>query len=310
MNSLVPRFAALVVATTIVGCRDSKAPEPCTAARVGIATPVTGTRVVHRPLVRGSVEPSCSKVTLAVHPLAVSKYWVQPQPTVASDGSWQAMPYIGEAEANCGEPFELVAFGNPDRVLGEGEVLDQWPQAQARSDVVTVIRDCGKGGGGGMAGSGGSAGMAGIGGSGGGVAGQSGAGGAGGTGGNACSLVGLEMSRPSAGARVRTTEAVSGEIDQLPAGAHVWVLVRRHDFDPMWWPQREAPPKDGRWTATATFGGPQDTGWEFDVAAILVDEQQHIELKGYWTTAMSSGHWPPIQVRAPLCQVTRRVRRQ
>ena len=83
----------------------------------------------------------------------------------------------------------------------------------------------------------------------------------------------------------------------IPSGSYLWVLVHRvKGFKGLWWPQGEAEinPLTKKWEAHVVFGGPQDIGFEFEIAAIVVNETEHAKLQDYWTKAMSSGNWPPI----------------
>jgi len=84
----------------------------------------------------------------------------------------------------------------------------------------------------------------------------------------------------------------------IPSGNHLWVLDRRVDFKPLWWPQREAriDPKTHKWSATVCFGGPQDINWDFHISVITVNADRHRELMDYWTKAMKTGDWKPIQI--------------
>jgi len=84
----------------------------------------------------------------------------------------------------------------------------------------------------------------------------------------------------------------------IPGGQYLWILARRTDFKPLWWPQREAEvdPTTGEWKAIAILGGPQDIGWEFDVGVIVVNSEGHAKLQDYWIKSMQSGDWRPIQI--------------
>jgi hypothetical protein len=83
----------------------------------------------------------------------------------------------------------------------------------------------------------------------------------------------------------------------FPSGNYLWVLVHRvKGFKGLWWPQGEADvhPVTKEWESHVVFGGPQDIGFEFEIAAIVVNGTEHSKLSAYWTKAMSSGSWPPI----------------
>ncbi len=89
----------------------------------------------------------------------------------------------------------------------------------------------------------------------------------------------------------------------LRGGDHLWVLVRRQDFEPLWWPQREAKvdPRTREWRAMVVFGGPQDIGSVFDIAAIFVSEAEHARLMEYWERAMATGDWRPRRMPPTTC---------
>ena len=82
---------------------------------------------------------------------------------------------------------------------------------------------------------------------------------------------------------------VQGNVTNLRPGQHVWVLVHRvRGFPGIFWPQGRAEPdsRTGDWEVFVTFGQPQDVGYEFELAAITVDEIQHQKLMTYWRKAI------------------------
>lgn len=109
------------------------------------------------------------------------------------------------------------------------------------------------------------------------------------------------------GIEVRKGLTVRGTAS-IPSRYHLWILARRSDFEGVWWPQGEAriDPITKEWKASTTFGEAQDVGSDFEIAAIVVDEQGHIKLRDYRTQAMKEGRWNPIEV--PLSVVTPQIR--
>ena len=103
------------------------------------------------------------------------------------------------------------------------------------------------------------------------------------------------------GSKVGKELLVRGQLGAIQGDAYVWLLVRREDFQPLWWPQRRAVVRRGEWSGLVVFGGPQDIDYKFDLAAVVVDEAAHRNLNDYWTNAMGNGHWPPISVPTPRC---------
>jgi len=106
-----------------------------------ISSPPQNSQVPERPFVEGVVSDPKAKVWVIVHPMEVSDYWVQPAITVKEDGTWRVQIYIGRPGAkDIGKSFEIMAVANPKVSLREGMVLGEWPEVQARSQVVEVRR--------------------------------------------------------------------------------------------------------------------------------------------------------------------------
>jgi hypothetical protein len=97
---------------------------------------------------------------------------------------------------------------------------------------------------------------------------------------------------------------VNCEIDvngnaNLKTGQYLWVLTHRtKGFEDMWWPQNVAKinPKNNTWKCHVVFGGRQDIGYKFEIAAIIVNEEYNIILKDYRKNAMRTGDWRPIEM--------------
>jgi len=112
---------------------------------ISIISPAEGSHVCMRTLVSGSISDSSLQVFVLIHPMATGKFWIQPIPTVSSDGKWKAYCYFGEPNIGIGEPFEIVAVASKNKKLfKEGDTLPSPlpdnPQILIRSDPITVIR--------------------------------------------------------------------------------------------------------------------------------------------------------------------------
>jgi hypothetical protein len=100
----------------------------------------------------------------------------------------------------------------------------------------------------------------------------------------------------------------------IPRGTYLWVLVHRiKGFKYDWWPQNEAEidPVTKKWSVDVVFGGPQDIGYDFGIAAIVVDQKEHLKLMNYRGNAMRTGDYrpigmPPTQV-APVIRTVKKV---
>ena len=108
---------------------------------------------------------------------------------------------------------------------------------------------------------------------------------------------GFEVTSPRSGASVEMPVDVKGTA-KLPEGYHLWVFVRRIDFDPFWWPQNEGrvDEETGKWRVQVTVGAPQDVGWDFEIAVAVFQGNAHFQLREYRREAMRTGEWRPIEM--------------
>jgi len=89
-----------------------------------IAEPKDGKQVCWRTMIRGSVSDPKLQVFVAIHPMAAPKFYIQPIPTMSSDGKWSAYCYFGEQDQGINEPFEIIALASKNKNLfKEGDIL-------------------------------------------------------------------------------------------------------------------------------------------------------------------------------------------
>ena len=106
-----------------------------------IQSPSSGGFVLERPIIEGTVSTDVSNLSIIVHPVETSDYWVQPEVTVRQNGEWICKIYIGRpGKIDVGKQFEIRAVANPERQLSEGQIFGEWPEAQWKSEVIQVIR--------------------------------------------------------------------------------------------------------------------------------------------------------------------------
>ncbi len=106
-----------------------------------IIAPRDGERVLVNPMAEGRVSISNSIVWIVVHPMAVADYWVQQPGTANNNGDWRCLINVGrEGTVDTGKYFEIRAFVYPNRTLRNGLVLESWPDARIKSDIITVKR--------------------------------------------------------------------------------------------------------------------------------------------------------------------------
>ena len=106
----------------------------------------------------------------------------------------------------------------------------------------------------------------------------------------------VEILAPQSGATVTSIGMVDGSAD-IPPDSFLWVLARRKDFHG-WRPQGtgDVPLEGNRWSVSVTYGGPQDKGFDFELAALVVQQSTH-ELWTDWVARVSkTGVFPPVQL--------------
>jgi len=106
----------------------------------------------------------------------------------------------------------------------------------------------------------------------------------------------VDILAPHSGALVSEAGIVEGSV-ALPTNSYLWILVRRKDFDG-WWPQGAgaAPVDRSQWRMPVIYGGPQDAGCEFEIAALVVGQPTH-ELWTDWVARVKeTGLFPPVRL--------------
>ena len=106
----------------------------------------------------------------------------------------------------------------------------------------------------------------------------------------------VEILAPPSGATVTGVGLVEGSAD-IPPDSFLWVLARRKDVHG-WWPQGAGavPVDQNRWRVSVTYGGPDDNGSDFELAALVVGQPTH-DLWTDWVARVSeTGLFPPVQL--------------
>ena len=110
--------------------------------KILITAPCSDTKVKPRDFVEGVVMDPNTQVFVVIHPIVASDSWVQPNVTVREKGKWKVLSYFGEiGQQHTGAKFEMMAFANPRQKLREGQLLDNWPEAESKSQVIQAIRE-------------------------------------------------------------------------------------------------------------------------------------------------------------------------
>jgi predicted O-methyltransferase YrrM len=112
--------------------------------------------------------------------------------------------------------------------------------------------------------------------------------------------------------RVAARGIVEGRATVAP-DTYLWVLAHRKDVDG-WWPQGGGPVvvDKARWSVEVNYGDPQDAGFQFEVAAVIVSRVVHDAWLEWVRTATETGSAPPVQLPMPpavLAESYRTVRK-
>jgi hypothetical protein len=106
----------------------------------------------------------------------------------------------------------------------------------------------------------------------------------------------VDIIAPQSSVSVATVGMVEGSV-VLPTDSYLWVLVRRKDFDG-WWPQGPgaATVAQKHWSVSVTYGGPQDAGCEFEIAALVVGLSTHQLWMDWVARVKETGLFPPVRL--------------
>lgn len=111
--------------------------------KIVLIAPCDGTTVAQRGFVEGLVADSNAEVSVIIHPIETSDYWVQPNVTVREGGRWKVLCYFGERGAqHSGRHYEVMALILKAKgQLKEGQLFHNWPPGQSKSQVIEVVRE-------------------------------------------------------------------------------------------------------------------------------------------------------------------------
>jgi len=106
----------------------------------------------------------------------------------------------------------------------------------------------------------------------------------------------VEIRSPNRGERVSESGMVAGTA-HLQGDAHLWVLVHRKEVNG-WWPQGagEIAVADSQWSVQVEYGGPDDAGYDFEIAAVIVYRPVHEQWLEWVRSVQSTGACPAVQL--------------
>jgi hypothetical protein len=104
----------------------------------------------------------------------------------------------------------------------------------------------------------------------------------------------ITIAVPKQGEKVDATGTVEGKA-KVPEKCHLWVLAHRLGLNG-WWPQgggAASVGSDGTWEVTVFYGEARDVGSKFEVAAVVVGDEDNKKLERWVAEAPGKGY-PPI----------------
>jgi len=123
----------------------------------------------------------------------------------------------------------------------------------------------------------------------------------------------VEILSPRPAQRVAEIGIVEGRATFSP-GAYLWVLAHRKDVEG-WWPQGGGPVSvaNDSWTVQVNYGGPEDAGLPFEIAAVLVTRAVHEHWLEWVQAVKETGEFPPVRLPMPaavLAEAYRTVQKE
>lgn len=106
----------------------------------------------------------------------------------------------------------------------------------------------------------------------------------------------VEIHSPHRGDRISEGGTVAGTA-HLAGDTHLWVLVHRRDVDG-WWPQGagEIAVSGSQWSVQVKYGGPEDAGYDFEIAAVIVGRPAHEQWMEWVRSVQATRAYPPVQL--------------
>lgn len=106
----------------------------------------------------------------------------------------------------------------------------------------------------------------------------------------------IEIISPEEGDEVPISIIVSGSFSgELPEGQYMWVVINPHPSPGQWWPQGGRIDPREEWEIPIWLGREkQNIGDKFDIAVILVNEEDNQDYVDYLKTGEETGSYPGI----------------
>ena len=107
----------------------------------------------------------------------------------------------------------------------------------------------------------------------------------------------LSITSPKDGAECGAVLKLEGKSENFP-GKYLWAFAHVKYLKDKWWPQVGTIDvgNDGRWQGMAYLGGPQDTGFDFEIVVMWVEANVHQMLKDYLNKGDQTGNYPPMSL--------------
>jgi hypothetical protein len=105
----------------------------------------------------------------------------------------------------------------------------------------------------------------------------------------------IAITTPTNNEEVPVSCTVTGTISgELPEERYMWVVINPHTSPGQWWPQGgRIEPWSGHWNAPVVLGREEeDKGVKFDIAVILLNEEDNNAYETYLERGAATGDYP------------------
>lgn len=118
----------------------------------------------------------------------------------------------------------------------------------------------------------------------------------------------IEILSPDEKEQVTESASVKGTVQKPAENNHLWLLAHRKGLA-LWWPQPtgDIVTKDGKWSASVYYETPSDIGSQFEIMAIIVNDEVNAQLRRWLDKSNAAGNYPPILLPQSICRTTRTV---
>ena len=107
----------------------------------------------------------------------------------------------------------------------------------------------------------------------------------------------VKITYPTEGSRVDQTETVKGTSQEIPNDSVIWIVVLSKKVS-RYYPQNypaDLQANEGNWSSLVYIGNENDSGAEFDIIAVVADDETQNAFYEYLNDAAEKSDWPGLE---------------